>query len=161
MTSKVEKGMKRKQEEEDQTLPRKMKGIPEVDKEVSTMKGAKVDAFFHPKTKGQEVDQQVFFKDTLPRLETHLKTVLEKKKAGKWNLVYHCTLSMPDRYPDHPLIVSPPYPSRTDQYVLSTAERPVEWQHGELRRPILHVFPIWLEVDPRREPRPNPGNGGV
>ena len=77
------------------------------DKEVSAMKGAKVDAFFYPKTETQRVDQQVFFKETLPRLELHLQKVLKEKRAIKWNLMYHCTLSMPEKYSDHPLRYSP------------------------------------------------------
>ena len=47
------------------------------------MKGAKVDAFFHPKTGTQLMDQQVFFKETLPRLERHLQKVLKEKKGIK------------------------------------------------------------------------------
>ena len=78
------------------------------------MKGAKVGAFFEPKTKTQLVDQQVLFKESLPRLEAHLQKVLKQKKAAKWNLMYHCTMSMPDKYKDHPLRYSPyfhtPYP---------------------------------------------------
>lgn len=62
------------------------------------MKGAKVDALFYPKTQAQQKDQQVFFKETRPRLQAHLKNVLENKKAVKWNLVYHCSLSMHDPY---------------------------------------------------------------
>lgn len=113
-------GVKRKQEEDSKKetkkikLPEKVEGILKADKEVSSMKGAKVDAFFYPKTETQRVDQQVFFKDTLPRLELHLQKVLKEKKAVKWNLMYHCTLSMPDKYSDHPLRYSPyfrtPYP---------------------------------------------------
>lgn len=79
-----------------------MKDIPG-----AAMKGAKVDAFFHPKTEGQKADQQVLFKETLPRLEAHLKKALQEKKAIKWTLVYHCKLSIPDKYRDHPLTVSP------------------------------------------------------
>ncbi|CAH3040626.1 unnamed protein product, partial [Porites lobata] len=67
------------------------------------MKGAKVDAFFHPKTETQLMDQQVFFKETLPRLERHLQKVLKEKKGIKWNLMYHCTLTMPDKYRTEPL----------------------------------------------------------
>lgn len=79
-----------------------MKDIPE-----AAMKVAKVDAFFHPKTEGQKADQQVLFKETLPRLEAHLKKALQENKAIKWTLVYHCKLSIPDKYRDHPLTVSP------------------------------------------------------
>ena len=67
------------------------------------MKGAKVDAFFHPKTETQLMDQQVFFKETLPRLERHLQKVLKEKKGIKWNLMYHGTLTMPDKYRAEPL----------------------------------------------------------
>ena len=88
------------------------------DKEVSAMKGAKVDAFFYPKIETQRVDQQVFFKETLPRLELHLQKVLEEKRAIKWNLMYHCTLSMPDKYSDHPLRYSPYF--RTPSPITST-----------------------------------------
>ena len=62
------------------------------------MKGTKVDAFFNPKTETQHKDQQVFFKETLPRLQMHLQKVLTEKKGVKWNVMYHCTLSMPDPY---------------------------------------------------------------
>lgn len=80
------KGTKRKLEEDQSpTLPKKMKDIPEADRGDSAMKGAKVDAFFHPKTDGQKADQQVFFKETLPRLEAHLKKALQEKKAITWN----------------------------------------------------------------------------
>ena len=79
-------------------LPEKVTGVLPVDKEVSAMKGAKVDAFFYPKTQVQQTDQQVFFKETLPRLQAHLKKVLSEKKGIKWNLMYHCTLSMPNPY---------------------------------------------------------------
>ena len=97
-------GVKRKASEQDGhltkkvKLPNKVSGIPPADKQVSTLKGAKVDAFFHPKTETQRKDQQVFFKDTLSRLQAHLENVLSEKKAIKWNLMYHCTLSMPDPY---------------------------------------------------------------
>jgi len=72
-------GMKRKLEEEEHKKEvKKMKLADKVDtvftadKEVSTMKGAKVDAFFKPKTKNQLIDQQVFFMETHPRLEAYL-----------------------------------------------------------------------------------------
>ena len=94
-------GIKRKNKEEGQTpkkLPKKVTKILPVDKEVSSMKGAKVDAFFYPKTQGQEKDLQVFFKETLPRLQAHLRNVLQEKKGIKWNLIYHCTLTMHDPY---------------------------------------------------------------
>lgn len=35
------------------------------------------------------------------------KKALQEKKAIKWTLVYHCKLSIPDKYRDHPLTVSP------------------------------------------------------
>ena len=73
------------------------------DKDVSAMKGAKVDVFFHPKTEPQKVDQQVFFKETLPRLDKHLQKVLQETKSVKWNLMYHCTLEMPDKYRTEPM----------------------------------------------------------
>ena len=86
-------------------LPEKMDGI--VDKEVSALKGAKIDAFFYPKTKPQRTDQQVFFRETLPRLRAYMENVLHKKKAVKWNLVFHCTLEMPDKYREEPMRTSP------------------------------------------------------
>ena len=82
------------------------------------MKDAKVDAFCEPKTKTQLVDQQVFFKKSLPRLEAHLQKVLKEKKAVKWNLMYHCTMSMPDKYKNHPLRYSPYF--RTPYPIIST-----------------------------------------
>ena len=95
-------GIKRKSTEQQQgpiqKLPKKVTGVLPVDKEVSSMKGVKVDAFFYPKTQAQSKDQQVFFKETRPRLQAHLKKVLEQKKAIKWNLIYHCTLTMHDPY---------------------------------------------------------------
>ena len=97
-------GTKRKTEQEEgqqskkQKLPNKVNGIPPVDEEVSAMKGAKVDAFFKPQTETQRKDQQVFFKETLPRLSAHLVNVLKEKKGIKWNLMYHCTLTMHDPY---------------------------------------------------------------
>ena len=96
ISSEEKKDTKRKTEEEEQTLPKKIKGAPEPDKVVSAMKGAKVDSFFYPKTETQKVDQQIFFKESLQRLEAHLKKALEEKKAIKWNLVYKCQMSMLD-----------------------------------------------------------------
>ena len=102
-------GKKRKIEDENEKEVKKPKllekadGVSPSDKEVSSMKGVKVDAFFYPKTKPQTMDQQIFFKDTLPRLEAHLKHVLKEKKGVKWNLMYHCTLEMPDKYRTEPL----------------------------------------------------------
>lgn len=101
--------IKRKSEDENEKevkkikLPEKVDGVSPADKEVSSMKGAKVDAFFHPKTGTQLMDQQVFFKETLPRLERQLQKVLKEKKGIKWNLMYHCTLTMPDKYRTEPL----------------------------------------------------------
>ena len=97
-------GVKRKASEKDEQqakrekLPDKVSKVLPTDKEVSAMKGAKVDAFFKPKTEAQRTDQQIFFKETLPRLQAHLQKVLREKKAVKWNLMYHCTLTMPDPY---------------------------------------------------------------
>lgn len=82
------------------------------------MKGAKVDAFFYPKTEGQKTDQQVFFKETAPRLEQRLKDALAEKKGLKWNLVYHCTLSMPSKYRREPMVYSPHF--RTPHAITST-----------------------------------------
>lgn len=69
-----------------------MKGAPEPDKVVSAMKGAKVDSFFYPKTETQKVDQQIFFKESLPRLEAHLKKPLRKRKrsSGIWSTNVKC-----------------------------------------------------------------------
>ena len=98
-----EETLKRKLEEkESERKDKKIRDSP-ADKEVSSMKGAKVDAFFYPKTEPQTMDQQVFFKDTLPKLEVHLKQVLKEKKGVKWNLMYHCALEMPDKYRTEPL----------------------------------------------------------
>ena len=102
--------IKRQLEEENEKevkkikLPEKVDGVSPADKEVSAMKGVKVDAFFYPKTETQVMDQQVFFKDTLTRLERHLHKVLKEKKGVKWNLMYHCTLTMPDKYRTEPMI---------------------------------------------------------
>ena len=94
-------GTKRKAEQQggpSKKLPKQISRVLPVDKEVSAMKGVKVDAFFHPKTEPQRKDQQVFFQETLPRLKAHLQKVLEEKKGIKWNLMYHCTLTMHDPY---------------------------------------------------------------
>ena len=95
-------GTKRKSTEQQgrysQKLPKKVSGVLPADKEKSTMKGVKMDAFFYPKTESQLKDQKVFFKETQPRLQAHLKKVVEEKKAVKWNLVYHVTLVMHDAY---------------------------------------------------------------
>ena len=118
-------GKKRKiEEEESETnfkkikLPEKVDGVPPTDKEVSSMKGAKVDAFFYPKTEPQTMDQQVFFKETLPRLEADLQKVLKEKKGVKWNLMYHCTLTMLDKYRTEPMINN--YYFRTPHPITST-----------------------------------------
>ena len=88
-----------KQEVKKIKLPEKVDGVLSADKEVSTMKGAKVDAFFEPKTETQLTDQQIFFKESLLRLQAHLQKVMNEKKGVKWNLMYHCTLFMPnDKY---------------------------------------------------------------
>ena len=84
-------------------LPEKADEVFPVDKEVSALKGAKVDAIFYPKTEPQRKDQLVFVKETLPRLQAYMENVLLKKKAIKWNLVYHCTLEMPDKYHEEPM----------------------------------------------------------
>ena len=84
-----------------------MKQVYKADKKVSSLKGTKVDAFFYPKTETQRIDQQLFFKEMLPRLKLHLEKVLKEKTAIKWNLMYHCSLSMPDKYRDVPLRHSP------------------------------------------------------
>ena len=86
-------------------LSEKTDGI--ADKEVSALKGAKVDVFFYPKTEQQQKDQQVFFKETLPRLKKYMEHALIKKKAVKWSLVLHSTMEMPDKYQDEPRRVSP------------------------------------------------------
>ena len=97
-------GVKREVSEKDEQqtkrkkLPEKEERVLPADKEVSDMKGAKVDAFFKPKTQAQQRDQQIFFKETLPRLQAYLENVLKEKKGVKWNLMYNCTLSMPDPY---------------------------------------------------------------
>ena len=100
-------GVKRQLDEENEKegvkkikLPEKVDGVLSAAKEVSTMKGAKVDVFFHPTTETQLIDQQVFFKESLLRLERHLQRVLQ---GIKWNLMYHCTLTMPDKYRTEPM----------------------------------------------------------
>ena len=115
---------KRKREEKEKTS-RKRSKLPEVvnqvhkaDKEVSTMKGKKVNTSFYPKTEAQTTDQQIFFKETLARLKLYLETILKKKQRGiKWNLVYHCLLSMPDKHREVPLkhkaYIRTPYPMTT------------------------------------------------
>ena len=83
-------------------LPEKVNGILPADKEVSAMKGAKVDAFFYPKTEAQKTDLQVLFKETFPRIEAHLKKALLSKKGVKWNLVLRSTMEMPEKYDREP-----------------------------------------------------------
>ena len=104
--------VKRNLEEEEPTRKKRklhdtVKQVYKADKEVSALKGMKVDAFFYPKTETQRIDQQVFFKETLPRLKLYLEKVLKEKTAIRWNLMYHCSLSMPDKYRDVPLKHSP------------------------------------------------------
>ena len=131
-------GVKRKAEEEDELqtkktkLPEKEERVLPADKEVSAMKGAKVDAFFKPKTEPQRKDQHVFFKETLPRLQAYLENILKEKKGVKWNLMYHCTLSMPDPYRQvvrthegyfrtpHPLITT--YPQQLSEQIQMALE---------------------------------------
>ena len=96
-------GLKRKASVNEQSakkvkIPNKVVRVLPADKETSALKGTKVDAFFYPQTKPQQKDQQIFFKETIPRLQAHLENVLKEKKGVKWNLMYHCTLSMPDPY---------------------------------------------------------------
>ena len=100
-----------------QKLFKKVKQIYKVDKEVSMLKGLKVDAFFYPKTEAQQKDQQVFFKETFPRLQLYMKNTVKEKEGIKWNLMYHCSLSMPDKYREVPKKHSPyirtPHPMTT------------------------------------------------
>ena len=42
-------------------------------------------------------------KESAPRLETRLKEALKEKKAIKWSLVYHCEMSMLDKYRSEPM----------------------------------------------------------
>ena len=112
-----EGGGARKKRQRKPKLFKTVKQVYKADKEVSALKGLKVEAFFYPKTKTQEMDQQVFFKETLPRLKLYLENILKEKQGIKWNLMYHCTLSMPDKYREVPLKHSPyirtPYPMTT------------------------------------------------
>ena len=79
------------------------KVTPEPDKEESMLEGNKVNAYFYHKTKYQKRDQKVFFKESAPRLETRLKEALKEKKPIKWSLVYHCEMSMLDKYRSEPM----------------------------------------------------------
>ena len=133
-------GTKRKSTEQQggptKKLPKKVSGVLPADKEVSTMKGVKVDVFFYPKTESQLKDQQVFFKETLPRLQAHMQKVLQQKKAIKWNLVYHSELTMHDPYQQvlrthqgyfrtpHPLITL--YPQQLDEQLNEAMETVAE-----------------------------------
>ena len=47
-----------------------------------------------------------FFKESAPRLEIRLKEALKEKKGIKWSLVYHCEMSMPDKYQSEPMLYS-------------------------------------------------------
>lgn len=40
-------------------------------------------------------------------LKTRLKEALKEKKAIKWSLVYHCEMSMQDKYQSEPMLYSP------------------------------------------------------
>ena len=71
------------------------------------LEGNKVNAYFYHKTKSQKVDQKVFFRESAPRLETHLKEALKEKKPIKCSLIYHCEKSMPDKYRSEPMPYSP------------------------------------------------------
>ena len=109
-----QKGGKRKRENQEESvckrrkLPEAINQVYQADKEVSTMKGLKVNASFYPKTESQKIDQQVFFQETLPRVKLYLENILKQKQRGiKWNLVYHCRLTMPDKYREVPLKHSP------------------------------------------------------
>ena len=91
------------------------------DKEVTALKGKKVNAYFYPKTNTQQKDQQIYFKESIGRVQEYLKTMVKSKKGGiKWNLVFHCLLSMPDHYQGVPLKHSPfirtPYPTTTTHH---------------------------------------------
>ena len=54
-----------------QDFPKKIdeKGIREPDREDSMLEGNRVNAYCYSKTKAQKVDQKVFFKESMPRLE--------------------------------------------------------------------------------------------
>lgn len=122
--------VKRKMETQEPSPSKKPKLSEKViaDKEVSTLKGAKVDAFFYPKTEEQQKDQQVFFKETLPRLKTYMSDVLKSKKAVKWSLVLHCTLEMPDKYSEEPMRVSPYF--RSGYPLITTYSQQLNEQFG-------------------------------
>ena len=94
------------------------KGIPEPDREDSMLEGNRVNAYFYLKTKAQKVNQKVFFKESMPRLEARLKDALKEKKAIKWSLVYHCDMSMPDKYRSKPMLYSPHF--RLEHPITST-----------------------------------------
>lgn len=79
-------------------LPDKVDDISEPDKIKTTLKGAKTDVFFYPKTSVQEKDQTVFFKETFPRLRKKLGKEIADKKAVKWNLLYTCKMMMASKY---------------------------------------------------------------
>ena len=95
-------GARRKRQQKPK-LFKTVKQVYKPDKEVSTLKGLKVDVSFYPKTETQRIDQQIFFKETLSRLKLYLEKVLKEKKGVKWNLLYHCVISIPDKYRDVPL----------------------------------------------------------
>ena len=92
-----------KQARRDLTKKIDEKVTPEPDKEESMLEGNKVNAYFYRKTKSHKVDQKVFFGESAARLETRLKEALKEKKAIKWSLVYHCEMSMPDKYQSEPM----------------------------------------------------------
>ena len=96
-----------------------------------------MDAYFYPKTKFQKADQKVFFKERVLRLETLLKEALKEKKAIKWSLIYHCEMSMLDKYRSEPMLYSPhfrlehpmisTYPEQLQQQIDASMEVLEEW----------------------------------
>ena len=90
-------GVKRTLEEETREvkrarhdLPKKIdeKVTPEPDREDSMLEGNKVNASFYPKTKSQRVDQKVFFKEIMQRLETRSPRASCHQKVISFKLVF-------------------------------------------------------------------------
>ena len=125
-------------------LPEKVDGVLPADKEVSAMKGAKVDAFFYPKTETQRMDQQVFFKETLLTLQSHLQKTPQEKKGVKWNLMYHCTLEMPDKYRTEPMTYEGYF--RTPHPITSTYPQQLEEQLNMAMETVEERMAIFMQA---------------
>ena len=85
-----------------------------------------MDSFFYPQTNFQQKDLQVFFKESLERLEARLETAVQEEKEVKWNLILRVKMEMHSSHHKQPIEFSPYF--HTEPYTSPQA--------GDLRKQI-------------------------